>query len=64
MANENIAAWAFRSLSIRGWRRGSRVERRRQDYLDQLVEGGPGSHRRIAENMVNTSYTNTEVLEV
>jgi hypothetical protein len=35
-----------------------------KQYVDQLIKGGPGTLRQAAENMVNTGYANTEVLDV
>ena len=35
-----------------------------KQYVDQLIKGGPGTLRQAAENMVNTGYSNTEVLDV
>ncbi|HTU64647.1 MAG TPA: outer membrane protein assembly factor BamE [Steroidobacteraceae bacterium] len=33
-------------------------------YVDQLIKGGWSTLRQVSENMVNTSYSNTEVLDV
>src|SRR4051812_20244505 len=33
-------------------------------YVDQIIKGGTGTLRQVSENMVNTGYTNTEVLDV
>ncbi len=35
-----------------------------QQYVEQLIKGGPGTQRQVAENMYNTAYRNTEVLDV
>lgn len=35
-----------------------------QQYVDQIIKGGFGTLRQVSENMVNTSYSNTEVLDV
>lgn len=35
-----------------------------KQYVEQLIKGGPGTLRQVAENMVHTSYRNTEVLDV
>jgi hypothetical protein len=35
-----------------------------KQYVDQIIKGGFGTLRQVSENMVNTSYTNTEVLDV
>ena len=35
-----------------------------QQYVEQLIKGGPGTLRQVAENMYNTGYRNTEVLDV
>ena len=33
-------------------------------YVDQIIKGSWGTLRQVSENMVNTSYSNTEVLDV
>jgi hypothetical protein len=33
-------------------------------YVEQLIKGGWGTLRQVSENMYNTSYSNTEVLDV
>lgn len=35
-----------------------------KQYVEQLIKGGPGTLRQVAENMVHTGYRNTEVLDV
>jgi hypothetical protein len=35
-----------------------------KQYVEQIIKGGPGTIRQTAENMVNTGYRNTEVLDV
>ncbi len=35
-----------------------------KQYMEQLIKGGPQSAKQVAENMANTGYTNTEVLDV
>src|ERR1044071_8552188 len=33
-------------------------------YVDQIIKGSWGTLRQVSENMYNTSYSNTEVLDV
>ncbi len=33
-------------------------------YVEQIIKGGFSTLRQVSENMVNTSYSNTEVLDV
>ena len=33
-------------------------------YVEQIIKGGWGTLRQVSENMVNTSYSNAEVLDV
>ena len=35
-----------------------------KQYVDQILKGGWSTLRQVSENMVNTSYSNTEVLDV
>ena len=35
-----------------------------QQYVEQLIKGGPSTQRQVAENMYNTAYRNQEVLDV
>jgi hypothetical protein len=35
-----------------------------KQYVEQLIKGGPGTQRQVAENMYNTGYRNAEVLDV
>ena len=35
-----------------------------KQYIEQLIKGGPGTLRQVAENMYNTGYRNVEVLDV
>ncbi len=35
-----------------------------QQYVEQLIKGGPSTQRQVAENMYNTAYRNAEVLDV
>ena len=35
-----------------------------KQYVEQIIKGGFGTLRQVSENMVNTSYSNTEVLDV
>ena len=35
-----------------------------KQYVEQIIKGGSGTLRQVSENMVNTGYANTEVLDV
>jgi hypothetical protein len=35
-----------------------------KQYVEQIVKGGSGTLRQVSENMANTGYANTEVLDV
>jgi SmpA/OmlA family protein len=35
-----------------------------KQYVEQIIKGGFGTLRQVSENMVNTSYSNIEVLDV
>jgi hypothetical protein len=35
-----------------------------KQYVEQILKGGSGTLRQVSENMVNTGYANTEVLDV
>ncbi len=49
------------ALTVPAWAEMNEVDKQ---YVEQLIKGGPGTQRQVAENMYNTGYRNGEVLDV
>jgi hypothetical protein len=62
--NKKISVGVFAACLLASGIASAELNAVDQQYMDQLIKGGPQSSRQVAENMVNTGYTNTEVLDV
>jgi SmpA / OmlA family len=64
MNRKTCTSWLFAACLLAAGIAQADMNEVDKRYVDQIVQGGWSTLRQVSENMVNTAYSNTEVLDV